>query len=79
VPSKRVSLADLDLSTRTGACTALRRIKFAAGEVCPDSGERLLDLWRERKQCMEESIARAVKDTHSAQIQAVYTKRSGGC
>jgi UrcA family protein len=76
--SKRVSLADLNLSTQTGACTALRRIKFAADEVCPDN-ERPLDLWRLRQQCLQESIGRAVKDTHNARLQALYAKRTGGC
>jgi len=79
VPSKRVSLADLDLSTHTGACAALRRIKLAAEEVCPDTDERQLYLRHVRQECLQESIARAVRDTHSGQLQALYGKRPRGC
>jgi UrcA family protein len=78
VLSKRVSLADLDLSTDVGACTALRRIKRAAGDVCPDDGEKDLSMIRERQECVQDSVTRAVHSIHSAKIEDLRTRR-GGC
>lgn len=77
VASRRVSFRDLDLRTHTGACTALKRIKYAAAEVCPDN-DPALGLWHVRQECLADSISRAVQDTHNAQLQALY-KQPKGC
>lgn len=77
VPFRRVRLGDLDLNTDKGACTALRRIKRAAEDVCPYGEERPLELWKMHKECIDESLNRAVEDTHSPRIQKL--KRSNGC
>jgi UrcA family protein len=79
VPSKRVSLNDLDLSTQVGACTALKRIRHAADYVCPYEGERPLYLWRAHNECLQDAVNRAVQDTHSKRIERLYASRSGGC
>jgi UrcA family protein len=79
VPSKRVRLSDLDLSTDVGACTALRRIKRAADEVCPFSDERELSLVRMQQECKQESVARAVHDTRAPKVQSLLDKKAGGC
>lgn len=78
VRSRRVSFRDLDLRSHTGACTALKRIKYAAAEVCPDDSPEL-GLWHVRQECLQDSISRAIKDTHNAQLQALYSKKPTGC
>lgn len=79
VPSRRVTLADLNLGTDAGACKALGRITRAAGEVCPFEGERELSFVRQRRMCMEESVNRAVQDTHASRVEALHAQGSGGC
>jgi UrcA family protein len=79
VLSKRVSLAGLDLSTETGACTALRRIKRAADEVCPDDDGLEVYWMRQRRECVQDSVARAVKATRSPRVEALRAKGSRGC
>jgi UrcA family protein len=68
IPSKRVKLGDLDLTTVKGACTALRRIENAAGDVCPFDGERDLSMITQRKRCVTDSVTRAVQSTHSTKL-----------
>jgi UrcA family protein len=79
IPSRRVRLSDLNLASAMGACTALRRIRSAAGDVCPFDGEKELNLQEERQHCMDDSIARAVQATHSSRIQALHAGHSVGC
>lgn len=78
VKSMRVSFRDLDLHTQAGACTALKRIKYAAAEVCPDD-DPPLGLWHVRQECMQDSISRAIEATHNAKLQALYSQKPTGC
>jgi UrcA family protein len=77
--SKRVSLAGLDLSTEAGACTALKRIKWAAWDLCPTDDRLEVYFMRQRRQCVDDAVSRAVKATHSPRIEALYASRTGGC
>jgi UrcA family protein len=78
VLTKRVSLRDLDLNTKVGACTALKRLKRAADAVCPFE-DRPLDQWIAHRQCLKESLSRAVHDVHNRKLDNVYASRSNGC
>jgi UrcA family protein len=77
--SERVSLAGLDLSTEKGACTALKKIKRAAESLCTSDDPLEVYMGRERRECVEDSVARAVKATHSARMEALHAKSSDGC
>jgi UrcA family protein len=79
VPSKKVSVGDLDLSTKAGACAALRRIKHAADEVCPYEDERELSMVRVHRECLQDAVTRAVRDLHNRHVESLYNKTSGGC
>jgi UrcA family protein len=61
-----VSFSDLNLETKAGAETLLRRIKFAARRVCGvgESGLMAIDLHR----CAKQATARAVADVDARTI-----------
>jgi UrcA family protein len=77
--TRHVSMGDLDLSTVQGACMALKRIRSAADDVCPYEVKGALNLQGHRQQCLIDSVARAVRATHSAQLEALRTGQSPAC
>jgi UrcA family protein len=79
IPSRRVRLSDLDLSTVKGACTALHRIETAAGEVCPFQDEVELSFRAQRKSCVNDSVTRAVQSTRSQQLESLRAGQGSGC
>jgi UrcA family protein len=76
---RRAPMGDLDLSTVAGACTALKRIRGAAGEVCPFEGAKEMAQLSTRQHCVNDSIARAVQAMHSTQMEALRSGQSPGC
>jgi len=73
VPSKVVSYDDLDLSKAAGAKTLSRRIQSAARRVCDTAiPRRDLPSMGVYKQCVSESIARAVNDVNAPMLTALH-------
>jgi len=63
-----------------GACTALKRIRRAAEEVCPsDDGERDLAVLRQHHDCVRDSVERAAVSTRNALIQNLQANGHNGC
>jgi UrcA family protein len=71
LPSKKVSYADLDISTPAGAKVLYGRIKVAARHVCALNGYNDLGEMQWVNQCTERAIDRAVKDVGSPELSAL--------
>ena len=71
LPSKRVSYADLDISTPAGAKVLYGRIKRAAKEVCSYSGFDPLGAAQVRDRCVDYAIDNAVKGVGSPALSAL--------
>jgi UrcA family protein len=59
--SRRISFADLNLANQAGAKAMLRRIRFAAGDVCVRTQDDLLDLYAQYNACVKTATNRAVE------------------
>jgi len=55
-----VSLADLDLSTHTGATEAMRRVNAAADSACKELGRQYPDATPDDKQCAKAASDKAM-------------------
>ena len=72
LPSKRVSYADLDISTPAGAKVLYSRITRAAKDVCSSyTGFDPLGAAQLRNRCVDFAIANAVKDVGSPALSAL--------
>ena len=71
LPSKRVSYADLDISTPTGAKVLYGRIVRAAKEVCRYNGYQSLGAAQLTTHCVDFAIDNAVKDVGSPALSAL--------
>jgi UrcA family protein len=73
-----VAYADLNLSTRQGAATLYSRIRAAANQVCPTSGDsRTLTELTRTKNCLDRAIAQAVGTVGNSNLTQLYLERSG--
>jgi UrcA family protein len=65
-----VSFSDLNLETKAGAETLLRRIKFAARRVCGvgESGLMAIEFRADLHRCAKQATARAVADVDARTI-----------
>ena len=70
-PSKRVSYADLDISTPAGAKVLYRRIVRAAKDVCDSAGLDSLGAAQLANRCIDYAIDNAVKDVGSPALSAL--------
>jgi UrcA family protein len=77
-PTEVVRFADLNLDTRGGAQTLLRRIQMAAGNVCkqyqPD-GSRLPSA--AQQSCIRNAVFGAVRNVDLPMLTAYYNEREG--
>jgi UrcA family protein len=71
LPSKRVSYADLDISTPAGAKVLYRRIVRAAKDVCNSTGLDSLGAAQLTNRCIDYAIDNAVKDVGSPALSAL--------
>jgi UrcA family protein len=71
LPSKKVSYADLDISTPTGAKVLYGRIAAAAHQVCALSGYKDLGAMQRVNGCVDRAINNAVKDVDSPALSAL--------
>jgi UrcA family protein len=75
-PIRVVQFGDLDLSRGAGIAVLYSRLRFAAKEVCESSDTWSLRLFRQRTDCLEAAIGRAVADVNSAALTTYYLTRS---
>jgi UrcA family protein len=79
VPSRKVSYADLNLSTLAGATTLYRRIQQAARSVCgTDDGGRSIGPHLQWRKCYESAIADAIAKVNSPMLTAVHDDKTSG-
>jgi UrcA family protein len=72
ITSVRVSVADLNLGSRAGARTVLRRIHNAASEICGDEPEtRQLGRAEKLRTCMKTTVDRAVVSLGNPTVTAL--------
>jgi UrcA family protein len=74
-PTKRVSYADLDVSTAAGAQVLYRRIVAAAHQVCESPGTRDLSMLQMERQCDNQAIDNAVKSVHSPALSQLRSAK----
>jgi UrcA family protein len=72
VLQRTVSYAGLDLSSPDGARVLLRRLKFAAAQVCEPLAGRELERHALWQKCYERALADAVKHVDHPQLTALY-------
>jgi UrcA family protein len=71
LPSKRVSYADLDISSAAGAKVLYSRIVAAAHQVCALSGYKDLGAMQRVNGCVDRAINHAVKEVDSPALSAL--------
>ena len=71
LPSKRVSYADLDISSPAGAKVLYSRIVAAAKDVCAQSGVKDLGAMQRVNGCVDHAINHAVKEVDSPALSAL--------
>ena len=78
IKSQTVSYSDLDLSTDSGAQTALKRIKSASRNVCsPHShGKRTLRSTTDYNECVQQATADAVQNLNAPKVSYAYKSGS---
>jgi len=76
LPSRVVDFGDLDLNHGSGVATLYLRIRSAATEVCDPLDVMLVKLLRERFDCRQDAIARAVADVNSPALTAYYLSKT---
>jgi UrcA family protein len=71
-PARVVKFRDLDLSQKAGVATLYSRIRSAAHEVCEPLDEVSIKLLRQRFDCRQDAVARAVADVNSPALTSYY-------
>jgi UrcA family protein len=76
--STRVAYGDLDLSTRAGATTLLKRMKAATRQVCgAKPAPKEIAAMLRHQACAQEAMSRAVAAIDSPLVTALFTGESG--
>jgi UrcA family protein len=75
--SRVVRYADLDLNRASGVVTLYSRINSAAREVCEPLDVLMVKLLRERFDCRQDAIARAVSQVNSPALTSYYLAKTG--
>jgi UrcA family protein len=73
--SRVVGYSDLDLSRDSGVATLYSRISSAARSVCEPLDVMMLKVLRERYDCRQDAVARAVSDVNSPALTSYYLAR----
>jgi UrcA family protein len=74
--SRVVRYGDLDLSRDSGVATLYSRINSAARAVCEPLDVMLLKVLRERFDCRQDAVARAVADVNSPALTSYYLAKT---
>jgi UrcA family protein len=77
-PKRVVSFGDLDLTQKAGVAALYSRIKSAAREVCVPLDEIGIKLLRERHDCRQDAVARAIADVNSPVLTNYYMDKVRG-
>jgi UrcA family protein len=75
-PSRVVAYGDLDLSRDSGVATLYARINSAARRVCEPMDDLLEKLSRDRLDCREDAIARAVSEVNSPALTSYHQAKA---
>jgi UrcA family protein len=78
-PAVSVSYSDLNLATEQGTLTLYKRIVSAARQVCPVNTGPNARLAAQTQRCVDEAVARAVRDVQSpklAELQATRARKA---
>jgi UrcA family protein len=76
LPSRKVKYADLDLNRDAGVAALFSRIKTAAREVCEPTDVFFLNLVRQRYNCSQDAIARAVADVNAPLLTSYFLEKT---
>jgi UrcA family protein len=76
LPSRTVKYGDLDLNRDAGVAALFSRIKTAAREVCQPVDVVFLNLVRQRYNCSQDAIARAVADVNSPLLTSYFLDKT---
>lgn len=78
-PAVHVNYSDLNLATEQGNLALYKRIVSAARQVCPINTGPNARLAAQAQHCVDEAVARAVRDVQSptlAELQATRTRKA---
>jgi UrcA family protein len=73
--SQAVDFADLDTTHKAGATVLLARVKLAATQVC--GPEPSVDLSRTYRNCVTDTMTRAVRDLDQPVVSSLYHDKFG--
>jgi len=73
----KVSYADLNLNSQTGAAVLFQRIRRAADQVCEVPGTRDLTVLAQAKACKDHAIAAAVQAVKLPALTRLYDAKFG--
>jgi UrcA family protein len=76
LPSRKVTYGDLDLNRDAGVAALFSRIKIAAREVCEPVDIVFLNLVRQRYNCTQDAIARAVADVNAPLLTSYFLEKT---
>lgn len=76
IPKVIVKYGDLNVSDRQGAAALLRRIRGAAGAVCPAFDRSGLEFKIRMDACVHRAVAEAVAKVNQPQLFAVYSEKN---
>ena len=71
-----VKFGDLNLQSPAGAEELYRRIQRAATKVCWEPTDPHVLSSRDRRDCVERAVAKAVGDVNNGYLTALYTKKT---
>jgi UrcA family protein len=71
-----VKFADLNLQSPAGAEELYRRIQRAATKVCWEPTDPHVLSSRDRRDCVERAVAKAVGDVNNGYLTALYTRKT---
>jgi UrcA family protein len=74
--SRVVRYGDLDLSRDSGVATLYSRINTAARAVCEPLDVMMLKVLRERFDCRQDAVARAVSEVNSPALTSYYLAKT---
>jgi UrcA family protein len=76
LPARKVKYGDLDLNRDAGVAALFSRIKTAAREVCQPVDVVFLNLVRQRYNCSQDAIARAVADVNAPLLTSYFLEKT---
>ena len=74
--SRKVQYGDLDLSHNAGVATLFSRINIAAREVCDPMDVVIANLLRQRYDCRQDAIARAVAEVNTPLLTSYFLEKT---